>query len=294
MLIEMVNRLSVTVSQISDTFEIILVDDGSTDHSWEIITILAKDFSFVKGIKLSRNFGQHAAIAAGLKQTKGDWVVVMDSDLQDLPEAILPLYMETRKGYSVILARREARTDSFYRRLTSRSFYALFSWLSGISTDHTIANFGIYSRQVINEITAMGESHRFFPMMVNWVGFKKTTIEYGHGKRAEGVSGYDFKQLSKLALNTTLSYSDKPLRYVVKMGLIISAVTFIYGIIILVRYFIGSITVLGYTSLILSVWFLGGLILFTLGIVGLYVGKIFEEVKKRPLFIVEKTVNDSL
>jgi dolichol-phosphate mannosyltransferase len=137
----------------------------------------------------------------------------------------------------------------------------------------------------------MPEYNRFFPMMVNWVGFSKTTIEIEHGQRGDGTSGYNLHALLTLALNTTLSYSDKPLRYVVKAGLIISLFTFLYALLVLFRYFRGEIIVLGYTSLVISIWFLGGILLFTVGMVGLYVGKIFEEVKGRPTFIIEKKLN---
>jgi dolichol-phosphate mannosyltransferase len=289
MLPELVHRLIKAASAISDRFDIILVDDGSADSSWKTINTLAEEYPFVKGIKLTRNFGQHAAIAAGLKQSTGNWVVVMDSDLQDPPEAILPLYEETKKGFSIVFGKRQTRSDSLYRRLASKLFYKLLSWLAGIPADHTIANFGIYSRQVIDEITGMNEYYRFFPIMVHWTGFNKTTIAYEHSARGEGVSGYNFRKLTRLATNIILSYSDKPLRYIVRLGFIISLVTFLYGIVVLIQYFTGAISVLGYTSLILSIWFLGGLILFTLGMVGLYTGRTFEEVKKRPLFIVEKT-----
>ncbi|HZI54289.1 MAG TPA: glycosyltransferase family 2 protein [Chitinophagaceae bacterium] len=285
---ELVNRIKQTVSQITGTFEIILVDDGSSDSSWETLESIAHEQSNITAIKLSRNFGQHAAIAAGLNHSTGDWVVVMDSDLEDLPEAIIPLYQEINKGYSVVFASRQSRTDSFFRQLSSKAFYRLFSWLADSPADHSIANFGIYSRQVIDEIVKMKEYHLFFPTMVSWVGFKKSAIQYEHGKRQAGTSGYNFRKLTRLGINIILSYSDKPLRYVVKLGFVISLLTFLCGIIILIRYFMGHIMVLGYTSLILSIWFLGGLILFTIGIAGLYTGKIFEQVKNRPLFIIEK------
>lgn len=289
---EMIRRLTIVLDTVREGYEIILVDDGSKDSSWQIMVDLSNRYSYVKAVKLSRNFGQHAAITAGLELAKGDWIVVMDSDLQDMPESIPQLYKRANEEYDIVVAKRRSRTDNFYRRFVSRLFYFLLDRLSGISTDYMVANFGIYNRKVIDEIIAMKETHRFFPMMVNWTGFNKTTIECEHGQRKGGKSGYDFKKLLQLALNTAISYSDKPLRYVVKIGLLISVISFLLGIIVLVRYFMGKISVLGYTSLVLSVWFLGGLILFTLGIVGLYVGKTFEEVKKRPLYIIEKMHNN--
>jgi len=289
----LVERITLTVSPINENFEIILVDDRSPDSSWEVINALGQKHPFVKGLRLSRNFGQHAAIAAGLKMSLGEWVVVLDSDLQDLPEEIARLYSEAQKGYDIVLAKRASRTDSFYRKMGSRLFYLLLSRLSGLPSDSMVANFGIYNRKVIKNIIEMHEVPQYFPMMINWAGFKKNSIECEHGQRLKGKSGYNFKKLIRLALDITLSYSDKPLRYLVKLGFIISSATFVYGLVTFFRYLAGNITVIGYTSLILSIWFLGGIILFTLGVVGLYIGKIFEQVKGRPLFIISEQINCS-
>lgn len=291
MLEELVARISVAAGSFTDSYEIVLVEDGSPDASWDQVVALATKHAFVRGIKLSRNFGQHAAITAGLEQSKGEWIVVMDSDLQDVPEEIPRLYQLATQGYAIVAAKRMEKAHSFFRRFASKVFSYLLTWLSGLSADYTIANFGIYSRQVINEVISMPEMHKFFPMSINWVGFRRTTLEYKHGERGEGNSGYNLKKLLRMAMNITLAYSDKPLRYVVRLGFIISLVSFIYGIIVLWRYFTGHISVLGYTSLIVSIWFLSGVILFTLGVVGLYVGKTFEEAKRRPVYIVEKKIN---
>jgi glycosyltransferase involved in cell wall biosynthesis len=287
----LVEQLMEHVTPITADFEIILVDDGCPHHSWRDIEQVCKTDPRVKGIKLSRNFGQHSAITAGLANAGGEWIVVMDSDLQDRPAEIPRLYQEAMKGFDIVVARRSARTDSWIRKFYSRVFNAFLSALSGTPSDHRTANFGIYRSQVIRNIVSMPEYNRFFPMMVNWVGFNKTTIEIEHGQRGEGTSGYNLHALLTLALNTTLSYSDKPLRYVVKAGFIISVFTFLYALLVLFRYFRGEIIVLGYTSLVISIWFLGGILLFTVGMVGLYVGKIFEEVKGRPTFIIEKKLN---
>jgi len=290
---ELIRQLGEILSPITAEYEIIFVDDGSPDDAWAQLKAFCEKDRRIKAIKLSRNFGQHAALTAGLQHCSGEWVVVMDSDLQDTPGEIIRLYELAMKGNDIVVARRMEKKHSLFRRLASKSFYRCLTWLSGLPADYTIANFGIYSRQVINAVVSMPEAHRFFPMIINWIGFKRAVLEYKHGVRENGKSGYDTRKLLSLALNITLAYSDKPLRYVVRLGFIISAVTFIYGFILLIRYFRGDIIVLGYTSLILSIWFLGGIMLFTIGVVGLYVGKTFEETKRRPLYIIEKKLMGS-
>ena len=286
-----VERVVAVLNELKVSYEIILVDDGSPDLSWQQIEHVCKQDERVKGILLSRNFGQHYAITAGLDAAKGNWIVVMDSDLQDRPEEIKALYQKAGEGFEVVMCRRNMRTDGWLKKTGSRLFYRFLSFITGKKIDHTIANFGIYHKNVIDTLVSMRESIRNFPMMVLWVGFNTTTINVQHGTRDEGKSGYNLKKLLKLGLDTVLSYSDKPLEIVAATGLLISVCTLIAGIITLFRYFNHSITVQGYTSLLLSIWFLSGLIIATLGIVGLYVGKIFQGIKQRPLYVTRKTVN---
>ncbi len=288
MLAELVNRIVTNIPSEVISFEIILVDDGSKDDSWSIVHNICGKYPQVRGLRLSRNFGQHAAISAGLQNAGGEWIIVMDSDLQDQPELIPTLYEKAGNGHPIVLARRVRRNDPFTRKFASRVFYWLLARLSDISPDYMMGNFGIYHRQVIDAVVQMKETHRFFPMMVAWTGFPVTHVDTVHEKRAAGNSGYSFRKLVQLALQITLSYSDRPLRYIVKAGMLISLLSAIYAFVILVKYFTGSITVLGYTSLIVSIWFIGGLILFTLGIVGLYVGRTFEQTKGRPFFVVKE------
>jgi dolichol-phosphate mannosyltransferase len=288
---ELTDRLNKVLSSITSDYEIIYVDDASPDNAWQVIQNLAVTYPSVRAIRLSRNFGQHCAIAAGLDACDAEYVVVMDSDLQDTPEAIPQLYQEAIKGTPAVIAERTGRTDSFFRNIGSRVFYYLLSRLSNLPANHTVANFGIYHHALIDHIRNMKERDRYFPMMVNWVGFEKKMIRVQHGQRPDRSSGYNPGKLIRLAFNITLAYSDKPLRYVVKIGFLISLFSFLYGVYMLVRYLQGQIVVLGYTSLIISIWFLGGLMLFTLGIVGIYVGKTFEGIKNRPLYIIEKKIN---
>ena len=289
---KLVERIEKSMAGITDDFEIVLVEDGSPDKSWEAIETVSKTNKRVKGIKLSRNFGQHYAITAGLDHAKGEWVVVMDCDLQDQPEEIEKLYNKAQEGYDVVLASRVERNDSFFKKFFSKLFFKTLSYLSGYKHDETIANFGIYHRKVIDSVIQMRESIRFFPTMVKWVGFKTTKVSVEHASRFEGKTSYNFKKLVKLAVDIILAYSDKPLLLMIKIGGLISLGSICVAAYYLIKWAMGDITVMGYTSLIVSVWFLSGVIIATLGIVGLYVGKTFEGVRNRPLYIIKKTVND--
>ncbi|MHA7129423.1 glycosyltransferase family 2 protein [Algoriphagus namhaensis] len=290
---ELVRRITQAVNVFTDDFEIILVDDCSPDASWQKIVELSKEHSSVKGIKLSRNFGQHYAITAGLDHAQGEWVVVMDCDLQDQPEEIPKLYQKAKEGYDVVFARREQRKDAFLKRLSSKVFYRTLAWLTGSEQDESIANFGIYHQKVIREINQMRESIRYFPTMVKWVGFSQASIAVDHAPNTQRESAYNFRRLFNLALDIMLAYSDKPIRITVKLGLGVSLTGFLFAIFTLIQYLRGEIIVAGYASLIISIWVLTGFLLITLGMVGLYVGKTFEGVKDRPIYIIEKSTSST-
>ncbi len=288
---KLVTEIIKSVSQITENFEIILVEDGSPDDSWAKIEENCQKDTRVKGIKLSRNFGQHYAITAGLDHAQGEWIVVMDCDLQDRPEEIPNLYKKAKEGFDVVLAQRHQRKDNFFKKLFSWAFYKVLSYLTGVKHDESVANFGIYHKKVIEAVKQMRESIRVFPIMVRWVGFKQTKLKVEHAEREEGKSSYNFKRLLNFALDIILAYSDKPIRLTIKTGLLISFLSFIFAIILLVQYFLGKITVAGYASLIISIWFFSGLIMMTLGVIGLYVGKIFEGVKNRPIYVIKDFLN---
>ena len=289
----LVQRIESAVSKITDDFEIILVEDCGTDNSWNEIEKITAVNPRVIGIKLSKNFGQHYAITAGLDHAKGEWIVVMDCDLQDQPEEIGKLYAKALEGYDVVLARRLKRKDNLFKKLFSVLFYRTLGYLTGSRQDERIANFGIYHRKVIEAVVSMRESIRYFPTMIKWVGFRTASVDVIHDARSEGKTSYNLRKLINLALDIILAFSDKPIRLLIKFGLIVSFFSFIGAIRALTLWFNGEISVLGYTSLIISVWFLSGIIISTLGLVGLYVGKIFEGVKKRPIYIIEKIINDN-
>lgn len=290
-LIELYFRIKNVLSGITESFEIIFVNDNSPDNAWEIIEELSKKDDRIKGILLSRNFGQHNAITAGLDFSLGEWVVVMDCDLQDQPEEITKLYEKAKEGYDIVYGRRVQRMDVFYKTLFSKLFYMFLGYLTDTKLDSTIANFGIYHRKVIASICSMGDYVRYFPAMVRWVGFKHSAVDIEHAERKHGKTSYNIHKLLRLGIDVVLTFSDKPLRLTVKLGLLISLISFVLVIIYMIEYFTGHIKVPGYTSLILSVWLLGGIIILLIGIVGLYIGKTFENVKKRPKYIVSKKIN---
>ncbi|MDB9541396.1 glycosyltransferase family 2 protein [Anabaenopsis arnoldii] len=290
-------RLKVSLSEITQDFEIILVEDCGGDRSWDIIVELSKTDPRVKGIQFSRNFGQHYGITAGLDHCDADWVVVMDCDLQDRPEEIPRLYRKAQQGYDVVLARRGKRKDPPLKRLTSWLFYQIFNYLTDLQYDGQVGNFRIISRQVVENFCLMREQLRFFGGLVDWMGFPTASINITHDQRFEGKSTYTFAKLWKLASETIIAYSDKPLRLSIKLGFLISTLSFIYGIYIAVRFVFYGSPVTGWSSLIVSLYFLGGIIISILGILGIYLGKTFDQTKRRPLYLVRNktdTVHETL
>ena len=284
----LVSEINLVMKRIGEDYEIILVDDRSPDNSWEVMKVLSSQNSKIKSIRLSRNFGQHSAIFAGLTKTKGDWVVVMDCDMQDQPKEIAKLYKKALEGYDIVLGQRENRKDKFLKKLSSKLFYKVFNYLSGGQFNNEIGNFGIYKKKVIDSILNINDYIKFFPLFINWVGFKSTSIPIEHSSREEGKSSYSISRLLKLAFNVIISFSDKPLRLFINFGLGISILSFILGIYYLYLAVTHRITQPGFSSLILSIWFLSGIIISCIGIVGVYLGKTFDQTKNRPTFIIDE------
>jgi len=287
----LIERIEKSLKRITNDYEIILVEDCGPDNSWEVIQTCAENNEKIIGIALSRNFGQHYAITAGLDYAKGEWVVVMDCDLQDQPEEIEKLYNKAQEGFDVVLARRFERKDHFFKRFFSKAFYRSLGYLTGSEQDESVANFGIYHRKVVDAVCSMRESIRYFPTMVKWVGFNTTKVNVDHDNRLEGESSYNLRRLINLAMDIILAFSDKPIRLLTKFGLAISGISFLVALIYLFKWMSGGVIILGYTSLIISIWLLSGVIISTLGIIGLYVGKTFAGVKQRPIYIVKKKIN---
>ncbi len=274
---------------ISKNYEIIMVNDASPDNSWEEIKKLSQKDHRVRGINLSRNFGQHKAIIAGLDYARGEWIVVMDCDLQDQPEEIIKLYNKAQEGYDIVLGKRDKRKDSSLKKLGSELFYKFNNYMTENKLDNTVANFSIISKNVLNAISKMQEQNKPFALIINWVGFRKAYVSIKHAKREEGKSSYTLYKLIDLAIDSIITQSNKPLKLSIKFGLMLSFLTLLYGFWLIVRYYIFSIPSEGWTSTIVSIYFLGGLLFANMGILGLYIGKIFEETKNRPIYLVQET-----
>jgi dolichol-phosphate mannosyltransferase len=289
---QLYERLAASLSPITHDFEILMVNDGSPDASWTVIVGLAARDPRVRGISLSRNFGQHAAITAGLDKTRGEWVLVLDCDLQDRPEEIPKLYAKALDGFDVVLARRLERKDSAVRRLASRLFYRVLSYMTGTEQDEAIANFGLYHRHAIEAVCSIRENHRYFPVMIRWVGFRSTTVDVAHAPRTIGKSSYDLSKTMRLAYDTIISFSDRPLRLTVKLGITIAAISLLLPAIIVYLFLSGDVLVAGWASVMASIWFLGGLIITLLGVIGTYLGRTFDEAKKRPIYIIKEEIGD--
>ena len=285
---ELVQRLHGAMAELSADYEIVLVDDRSADRSWERIQAQTRRDARVRGLRLSRNFGQHRAITAGLDHCQGEWVVVLDCDLQDRPEEIPALFAAAQRGYDLVLAQRTVRRDSWHKKLLSRLFYRVLSYLTEMPQRPEVANFGIYHRKVIQAVLAMRENIRYFPTMVRWVGFRTGYLEVAHARRPAGASTYSLARRLQLGLDILLANSDKPLRLTVKWGLLLAGGAFLFVPVTLLRYWLGQISQPGYTSLMIAICFFSGLLLAVMGMVGLYIGKTFEQVKNRPLYVVDE------
>jgi glycosyltransferase involved in cell wall biosynthesis len=289
---ELNSRLLKVLESVTLKFEIIFIDDASPDDAWNKITRLSKKNKKVKGIQFSRNFGQHCAITAGLKESKGKWVIVMDGDLQDAPEEIYKFINYLDRGYDSIVARRVNRKDNFLRRFFAKIFNLLMINISGVNLDYSIANFGIYSRKLIGELILLKEKSRSFGHLVHYVGFKRVEIEIEHNIRNIGKSSYSIRKLILHAIDIFTSYSNRVLYLILFFGIFLFCISSFYIVFIIFKHFFGLRPIAGWISLMSLISFIGGLIIMMLGTIGLYIGKIFDEVKDRPLYIVSaKTFN---
>lgn len=292
---ELWRRVVAACEQVTDDFEIVLVDDASPDGSWAIIERLASSDPRVRGVQFARNFGQHHAVTAGVLTARGEWVIVMDCDLQDRPEEIPRLYEKaTREGHLCVMARRSTRSDSVMKRLQSRAFYKVLGYLADLSKlDHTISNFSIAHRQVIDDIARLGEAARFYPGFLFWLGYPTAFVDVTHDPRFAGETSYTWTKLLRHSSGIVLSYSTKPLTLCVILGAILSAGAFVAGLFYMVYALLYGTSVMGWPSLMIAILFSTGAIVLTLGVLGLYIGRILTEVKMRPLYVVRRrTVHD--
>lgn len=287
---ELVERTVSSLKQIANNYEIILVDDGSSDQSWEKIIEQSKKYSNLRGIKLSRNFGQHYAVTAGVRASSGKMVVLMDCDLQDDPKHIEILHKTIHSGYDIVFTKRIRRKHSFFKLITATIYNWLFRLLSDRNYDINVGSLTAFTNRVKIEFVNLGEQDRLYIQMLKWLGFKSTYIEVEHRKRVSGNSSYSFLKLLNMAVQGWTSHSDKLLRSSIYLGFALAGFSFLGIIGIIILYFLRGFQS-GWPSMIVTILFSTGLILISLGVTGIYIGKIFQQVKNRPLYIVESHIN---
>src|SRR3989344_1043562 len=271
--------------------EIIFVDDGSRDKTLEILKAKAREDEKVKIISFSRNFGHPLAISAGLEHASGSAGIVMDSDLQDPPEVIKKFIARWREGYNVVYGVRRGRKEWFGKKLAYWAFYRILQNLSPLKMPLDSGDFSLFDRRVLEVIKKMPERNRFVRGLRTWAGFKQTGVEFERDVRFAGKTKYPFKKLLRLAADGIFSFSYLPLKIATFFGFIIALASFVAILAVLyLRIFAGSLPITGFASTIIVVLFLGGIQLITIGLLGEYVGRIYEEVKKRPLYVIEEKI----
>lgn len=289
-LIPLYERLTKTLQTITESYEIILVDDHCPQNSWLDIKKLCDQDKKVVGIKMARNFGQIKAITAGLDYSSGQKVVVMDCDLQDQPEEIINLYNKSLEGYDVVFARRKDRKDGFFKVLVSKIFYKVYSFATDGNYDPALCNFSMISRQVVDSYCSMRELHRAYVIYIKWLGFNQTSIDVQHEDRFEGKSSYNFKKRIQMAFDILTSQSDKLLKLTAQFGFVVTLLSLFVIVYLVINHFVNDVMV-GWTSIIAVKFLIGGLIIMVVGLIGIYIGNIFMQVKERPLYITEKVIN---
>lgn len=284
---ELREQLCDLMERLGEPTEVILVDDGSRDQSYAMMEEMHRQDPRFKVIALSRNFGHQLAITAGIDFASGDAVITMDADLQDPPEVVLQMVERWREGYHIVDGIREDRAnDTWFKRVTASLFYRLLQRLSDTEMPMHAGDFRLIDRKALQAFKALREDNRYVRGMISWIGFRRTGVAYARPKRFAGHTKYPLLKMTKLALDGILSFSDVPLRMVLLMGVIVSCVSFLGGLLSIILKLAGAYTVSGWTSTIVVVFFIGGVQLVVIGVMGEYVGRIYQSVKNRPLYIV--------
>ena len=289
----MLEKTAITLKQLCENngleYQLVFVDDGSNDMTWRKIEMARAVDSHVTGVHFSRNFGKEAAIFAGLANSDGDCVVVMDCDLQHPPETILEMYKLWEQGYEVVEGVKRSRgTEGIIHKGFAKLFYSLMSKATNIDMSRA-SDFKLLDRRVVDVLLEMPERNTFFRAMSSWVGFNYTCVEYDVREREAGESKWSFVSLLKYAINNIGVYSSAPMQIVTGMGSICLLITIILGIQTLIRYFYGD-AVEGFTTVILLILFIGSMLMISLGIIGYYISKVYEEIKGRPKYIISKRI----
>ena len=271
--------------------ELILVDDGSRDKSYEKIEEFSKVYPYIKGIKLSKNFGHQIAVKTALSHCTGNYIAIIDDDLQD-PPSLLPIFFEyLDKGYDVAYGVRKKRKESFIKRMSYSAFYRILKGMSDIYIPIDSGDFCVMKRHVVDNMLKLQEQNPFLRGIRAWVGFKQIGVEYERHARLQGESGYTLKKLLKIAIDGIFSFSSAPIRLITILGLLGFSFAFIYTVLLIYNYFIHGMEVKGFATLAIITSFFGSLILICLGIIGEYIVRIYDEVRNRPYVVIEKTIN---
>jgi dolichol-phosphate mannosyltransferase len=292
---ELVKSISESLNLITQSFEIILVEDSSPDRSWEKICELCNTDKRIKGIKFSRNYGQHNAIAAGLQYCKGEHVVVMDCDLQDNPDYIVNLYNKANEGFDIVYTKIQKRNHSFIKNLLATLYYKFLSSINSFKLPpdpKSICNYSIISRKVVDSYLEFNDYHKAYLLVLQWLGFSHSYIQVVQNQRFKGKSSYSLKKLFIHAFRYTVSYSERLLYLSIIAGLFFSFTSFLGGGIIIYQ-FLTTNTLDGWSSIMVTITFFGGLILLSLGVLGVYLSKVYEQTKNRPRFIISQAKNIS-
>jgi dolichol-phosphate mannosyltransferase len=286
---ELYNRLVKILSELKVSYEIIFSDDGSKDNSWSIIEGLHAQDSHVRGIKLSRNFGHQYALKAGLDYSRGEAVVSLDGDLQQPPEMIKDFYLRWKEGFDIVYALRvNTKGVSFWKEFNAKAFYSFLNLISDIRIERGASDFRLLDIKVINEIKNINENQLFLRGIVSWLGFKSISLPYIANERHSGRTKYSVRKMLRLAIDGIMSFSIRPLRIATVLGVLISSVSFLYIFYALYQRIILNLALPGWTSILISVLFLGGAQLLSIGLLGEYIGKLFMESKKRRSYVIDK------
>lgn len=289
---ELVRQITAAVSPLVADYEIILVEDFSPDDSRDIIRDICAADPHVKAVFLSRNFGQQCALNAGFDAARGRYVATLDCDLQNPPAQLRDLYQKIREGYDIVYASRQNRPDSFLMTFGSRAFNRLMGFLTDTRQDEAVAEFAIFSRNVVEAMARMGDYRRYYPLMTQWVGFRSTKIPVSHDARTDGkASSYSMKKRVELAVTTAVAFSTKSLRLIVYFGTMVTLLAIVGAIALVVKTLVMDTEVSGWMTLFVSMWFIAGIMIMVMGIIAIYVGNIFEEVKGRPSYLVSERLN---
>lgn len=287
---ELVRRMTAAAESITRHYEIIFVNDGSRDTSLQRLHEQCATNPKLHYISFSRNFGHQIAITAGMDYASGDAIVTIDGDLQDPPELIAAMYAQYQAGFKVVYAKRLARKgETFFKRFTARAFYRLMARLVSFEIPLDVGDFRLISRDVLEYLKEMKEYDKYLRGQIAWLGFKSTYVMFDRDERKFGTTNYPFKKMLRLAFNGITAFSDSPLKLATSMGFIVCGVSFLIGIYALWSYFMEHDTVPGWASTIISITFLGGVQLLSLGILGEYISRIINNVRQRPLYVVDKT-----